>query len=97
MSNTERFLKETDAKGLAVLVNMNVGLNLKRSIRSRDEYLRHIELIKQCSREQLYFLEFLDRLPCKSYKVFGERTRKQYFPLLIFMRQSEQVVPQDLL
>jgi hypothetical protein len=32
MSKSERFGRETDAKGLAVLVNINVGLNLKRSI-----------------------------------------------------------------
>ena len=46
MGQKERFLSETDAKGLSVLVNINVGLNLKRSINSKEEYLRHIELIK---------------------------------------------------
>ncbi len=38
-------------RGVAVLVNLNQGIGIKRSVNSEEELLRHIKLIEECTFE----------------------------------------------
>jgi hypothetical protein len=76
--------------GIAVLVNLNQGIGLRRSVKSEEELLRHIKLIEWCTFEQLYTLEFLDMLPCNSFKIFSDQP-KEKIPIYIFKHKFHEV------
>ncbi len=74
---------DSTPKSVAVLINLNLGLGLRRSVKDADELLRHTRLIEKFTQKQFYQLEFLDELPCGSYKIFSNQIREQ-LPVYIF-------------
>jgi len=68
---------------IAVLINLNLGLGLRRSVKDETELLRHTKLIEKFTHKQFYQLEFLDELPCGSYKIFSDQVRER-LPVYIF-------------
>lgn len=41
-------------RGVAVLVNLNLGENNRKSVKNEEELCRHIKLIEKCTHRQLY-------------------------------------------
>ena len=78
-------LEFTDAtpRSVAVLVNLNLGSGNRKSISNADGLLRHTKLIEKFIHRQFYQLEFLDELPCGSYKIFSDQVRER-LPVYIF-------------
>jgi len=71
--------------GIAVLININFGLKKKRCVNSKEELFAHIQYIRQATQKNQFGLEFLDLLPCNSYKIYSEKSRYA-FPVQIFKR-----------
>ena len=75
---------------MAVLVNLNLGENSRECVKSEEELLRHIRLIEACTQEQMYGLDFLDRLPCTSFRVYCDQ-RREDIGAYIFKRQIVEI------
>jgi hypothetical protein len=71
--------------GIAVLININFGLSRYRSVASKEEMYAHIRYIREATKKNQFGLEFLDKLPTNSYKIYSDMNRNA-FPVLIFKR-----------
>ena len=59
--------------GIAVLININYGLRKMRSVETKEELIAHIRYIKEAANNKEFGLEFLDLLPCNSYKIYSDK------------------------
>jgi hypothetical protein len=56
-----------------------------RSVKSKDELYAHIRVIREATKKNQFGLEFLDKLPVNSYKIYSDMNRNA-FPVQIFKR-----------
>jgi hypothetical protein len=56
-----------------------------RSVKSKEELYAHIHLIREATKKNQFGLEFLDKLPANSYKIYSDMNRNA-FPVQIFKR-----------
>lgn len=56
-----------------------------KSVSSKDELFAHIQYIRQAAKKNQFGLEFLDKLPSNSYKIYSD-TNRYAFPVQIFKR-----------
>ncbi len=74
--------------GIAVLISINHGHHGPRkfrSVESHEELCTHMDYIRESAKFGKFCLEFLDKLPCNSYKIYSDKNRNAY-PVEIFKR-----------
>lgn len=76
-----------------MLINLNFGPNFKK-LEWKEKLIEHIRIIDECNQQSLYRLDFLEKLPCNSYKVFSKKNRNE-LPLLFkrpFLQISDKYI-----